>query len=287
MDEVPLSLARRSGHVRAQTTFVAAAILAAHCASDRAQGFRPSDVRFFFLLFTNWIEHDVLRPGQDLDLTQVSRVLERLAGAGSVARVGARRRGTPRAARFALTRKGLLALVRALVDTRPSRPFEEVLFVVYFTASYRGAILARVEGDAHALAPSERRRAVGLLDPHRVIEAARRTLILVLADVETRAAEGAVLSGAAHAARAEGALLTEIAGRLERLSPYQMHRVRPFAEMLTSLPEDLLVFEISEGIDLRVKLIFEPLAEQIRRQLAILEQVELRLVERAKRAASG
>jgi hypothetical protein len=286
MNKVTLSLASRSGHVRSQATFVEAAIVAAHCASGRAGGFRPSDVRFFFLLFTNWIEHDVLRPGQDLDLTQVSRVLERLAGSGSVARVMERRRGTPRAARFALTRKGLLTLVRALVDTHPGRPFEEVLFVVYVTASYRSTIVARVDGDAHALAPSERRRAAELLDPHRVIEAARRTLALVLADVETRAAEGYALGRAAHAARGEGASLDEIAARLERLSPYQMHRVRPFAEMLMSLPEDLLRFEVSEGIELRVKLIFEPLAEQIRRQLAILDQLELRLAERARRSSN-
>src|SRR5262245_11358003 len=125
MNEVTLSLASRSGHVRSQETLVEAAIVAAHCASGRAEGFRPSDVRFFFLLFTNWIEHDVLRPGQDLDLTQVSRVLEKLLGAGSVARITVRRRGAPRTARFALTRKGLLALVQALVDTRPWRPFEE------------------------------------------------------------------------------------------------------------------------------------------------------------------
>jgi hypothetical protein len=282
MDEVPLPFASRSGHVRSQTTFVAAAILAAHCASKRGEGFRPSDVRFFFLLFTNWIEQDVVQPGQDLDLTQVSRVLARLSGEGSVARVGETRRGAPRGARFALTPEGLFALARTLVDTRPFRPFDEVLFVVYFTASYQRAIVVRIEGDG--LAATKRRRVAELLDPRLVIKASRRALARVLADVETRATEGGALSRAAHAARAEGASLDDIAARLERLSPYQMHRVRPFAELLTSLPEDLLAFELAEGIDLRVELIFEPVAERIRRELAILEQLDLRLAERAERA---
>ncbi|WP_395839149.1 hypothetical protein [Cystobacter fuscus] len=72
------SLADRLGHVTAQATFVQAALLAAHGAGARSGGFRASDVRFFFLLFTNWAEHDVTRPSQDIDLTQVRRTLERL-----------------------------------------------------------------------------------------------------------------------------------------------------------------------------------------------------------------
>jgi len=51
--------------------------LAAH-ATAREAGFRPSDARFFGYLFANWLERDVLYPGEVLDLTQVRRLLLRL-----------------------------------------------------------------------------------------------------------------------------------------------------------------------------------------------------------------
>ncbi len=47
------------GLVRSQQTLIVAAIVAAHGASN---GFRLTDVRFFFFLFSNWMERDILQP---------------------------------------------------------------------------------------------------------------------------------------------------------------------------------------------------------------------------------
>jgi hypothetical protein len=68
-------LEERFGVVRVNTTVLSAALLAAH-ATAPAAGFRASDVRFFFFLFGNWLERDVLYPGEDLDLTQVRRLMQ-------------------------------------------------------------------------------------------------------------------------------------------------------------------------------------------------------------------
>jgi hypothetical protein len=243
-------------------------------------------VRFFFLLFTNWLEHDVLRPEQDIDLTQVTRVLSRLEDAGAAAR-SPRKRGEARGHRYALTQEGLLGLVEALVNTRAQRPFDEVLFVICFAASYRPAIVSRVKGDAHPLTPNDRRRVGDLLDPRRVLRAAQRALREVLADVELRAKQASELDREARAALAAHTPPAEIAARLEKLSPYQLHRVRPFADFITSLPEDLFRFELSEGIDLRRRLLFEPLAEQIRAQAAILDGLDLKLAARSLGGVEG
>ena len=176
-----MPLAARYGQVRAQATFIEAAVVAAHGATARLGGFRASDVRFFFLLFTNWIEHDVLRPEQDLDLTQVRRVLGRLAEQGWPERASAarrrgggrprRRRAPPRrerapksrrrparpppGERHVLTAAGLLGLVESIIEPRGRRPLEESLFVACFAAIYRQAILepggrgAREAREAH------------------------------------------------------------------------------------------------------------------------------------------
>ncbi len=268
------SLAERFGQVHAQALFVQAAIVAAHGASGTS-GFRATDVRFFFLLFTNWLEHDVLHPGQDLDLTQVRRALLRLGREGLVIPVASPKdsptKDSPRGARFALSSAGLVALVESLVDPRPRRPFEEVLFLVCFAASYRPAVLARL-GSADA----DTRRVVGLLDPLRLLRSARSALRTLLADLDERVRSGHDLVAEAREATSEGAGPSEIARRLERRSAYQLHRVRPFTELVASLPEDLQRFELGEGIGLRVDLLFAPLAAQARAQIAALDDLEAR-----------
>jgi len=138
-------LAGRFGRLSARAPLVYAALIAAHGVAGREGSFRASDVRFFYLLFSNWIELDVLQPGQDLDLTQVRRALSRLARDGGALAV---KRGTPttrtRGARWSLSPRGLVSLIEALVDPRPRRPFEEALFVICFAALYRNAVATRL-----------------------------------------------------------------------------------------------------------------------------------------------
>ena len=131
-DQQTSSLSGRFGQVRAQASFVIAAILGAHCALPSDRGFRPSDVRFFFLLFTNWIEHDLERPGHDIDLTQIRRVLEALVNADH-ATSAAPRKGERRK-RYILTTTGMVALAEDLFAPDHPRPFEEDLFVTCFAA---------------------------------------------------------------------------------------------------------------------------------------------------------
>ncbi|RKH37461.1 hypothetical protein D7V93_42050, partial [Corallococcus llansteffanensis] len=160
------TLTARLGYIDTQATFVQAALLAAHGAGARAGGFRVSDVRFFFLLFTNWVEHDVTRPSQDIDLTQVRRTLERLVRAGHAEAVGtgAGVKGLPRGRRYVLTGEGLCSLAEGLA-ARERAPLEEALFGVCFAASYRDAVLSRVEGRARAPSAAVRRRVERALDP--------------------------------------------------------------------------------------------------------------------------
>ncbi len=103
-----------------------------------------SDVRFFFFLFSNWLEHDLLHATGTLELTQVRRLLSRLA---------ARKWTRPRPGRrYMLTPAGLAGLVAATTADIETRPLEEALFVVCFAKCYGEAIVAR--------APASRRRAL-------------------------------------------------------------------------------------------------------------------------------
>src|SRR5689334_1327271 len=97
-----------------QSTLLAASLIAADLASPA--GFMLRDVRFFFLLFRNWLEADVRDPEHDIDLTQIRRTCEQLARRRRITLLPRRRRAgrTPRA-RHTLTLAGIVALTDELV----------------------------------------------------------------------------------------------------------------------------------------------------------------------------
>lgn len=261
-------LAARFAHVHAQSTFVAAALLAAHGVHDGR--FRPSDVRFFFYLFTNWLEHDLLRPGQDLDLTQVRRTLERLRDARWLDAAEA-----PEERRFRLTPEGVVGLTETLTDPRARGAFEERVFVISFGASYRAMLAARLRdspgGEAHAA------QVEAALDPLRLLTASRSALATVERDLDARIAAGHAMQSAARDALAQGKTTAETVAHLDATDPYQLQHVRPMRELYAAFPEDLARFELERGIGLRADLLFAPLAAQLRAQRAILDALEATL----------
>jgi hypothetical protein len=274
-------LASRFGHVRAQSTFIEAAVIAAHGAAspvgvgqaarrDGDTGFLASDVRFFFLLFTNWVEHDVLRPEQDLDLTQVRRILTRLLERRWVAR--APKAG--RRERWLLTQEGLIGLTESVVEGPPRRPFDESLFVICFVALYGGPIQARVRADA---SPAVRKRLAALLDPRAAVERARRMSAAVRGDLEERIEGGRRLEQEVSRARADRASSAALVTRLVSAGSYQLDRVRPLSELMSSLPEDLVDTELDRGIARRIALLFEPLSARARAEESILAALADRL----------
>lgn len=252
-------LVARAGRVSAHTTVLTAAVLAADAAG--AGGFRVVDVRFYFLLFTNWMEDDLLRPGVDLDLTQIRRVLARLVGEQH-ATVGAGRHP-----RYALVPSGVLHLVDVLVDPRAARSFEEVVLLATAAASYRHAIAARTAGAPRA----PEARVLALLDPVRILHAERRRLEGALHDLEDRVRHGLEMEALARSGprevRALGALLESKGGA------YQLHPMRSFSALVEALPEPLARFELGPGMGLRARALFGPLAEQLRARIGILERL--------------
>jgi len=255
-------LSARFGALSAHATVTQAALLAADVSG--AEGFRPTDVRFFFLLFTNWMEDDRLRPGLDVDLTQVRRALARLVGEGLAVTLGG-----GRAPRYRLLPGGVLALVEALTDPRAPRTFEEVVFLATAAASYRDAIADRVRGEPRAPDRIVRAR----LDPVRILRAERRRLEGAVADLEERVASGLRMEEVARAA--PGLAPVALAERLRaEVGGYQLHPMRSLEELVAPLPAEMARFELGPGMGLRARALFSPLLEQLRARVGILERLE-------------
>jgi hypothetical protein len=258
----PCSLSVRFGALAAHATVTQAAILAADV--SHAEGFRPTDVRFFFLLFTNWMEDDLLRPGLDVDLTQLRRALARLVEAGQ-ATVGA-----GRAPRYRLSPAGVLRLVDGLVDPQVARTFEETVFLATIAASYRVLLAERVRGAPR----SPGRRILTQLDPIRILRAERRRLDAVRQDLEARVEGGRRREAFVRAAPASTPP-SRLAEQLRaEVGSYQLHPVRSLEALAASLPAPLARWELGPGSGLRARILFTPLLEQVRARLAILDRLE-------------
>jgi hypothetical protein len=256
------SIATRAGYVDAQATLIRASLIAAHSAN--AAGFRAAEVRFYFRLFANWLEQDVLRPSLDLELTQIRRALQSLERAGHCTGLRARR--------YRLNEAGLLELVEKLVD-EVGIGFEEVLFVLLIAASYRDILRARVHGAVVPISSPARRRMGIALDPARIAKRAVRNAERLVSDLEQRIAADRSLESQLGQMKREGLSTTQIVERLTDAGAYQLQRIRPLAQLLLQLPEDLRAAELSAGIATRRAILFVPLLARAREELTQLRRL--------------
>jgi hypothetical protein len=90
-----------------------------------------------------------------------------------------------------------------------------------------------------------------MLEPARILREARRSTQAVLADLEERVRTSLALEEASRGALKDGASEEQVVRRLESLGSYQLHRVRPLAEVLLGLPDDLRRFELTQGMGVR------------------------------------
>lgn len=264
-------LADRAGALAADRTALLAALLAADTGTE---GFLATDVRFFFLLFTNWIEGDQLRPDAELDLTQVRRVLVRLRTEGLAE--GGAGGGAPRGARWRLTGRGVLRIAEELADPAPDRAFAEVVFVATIAALYAEVIAPRAGPEGGGA----ERRLRARFEPRRILRAERERLGAALVDLEARVRAGAELGAAARALRAQGLEPLEVAARLEAGGrSYQLRSVRPLPEVLAALPPGLRQVEVDRGIAFRARTLFQARAAELRGRILQLERLEAELGE--------
>jgi hypothetical protein len=260
----PSSLSERHGLLRRRGSLLVGAVIAAHGASEPSAGFRMTDVRFFFYLFSNWLEHDLLQATEPLELTQVRRLMARLVERGWAR--APRRRGRAARTRFTLTASGLTAMVGLLASDAERRTFEEALFVVCFAASYGPAIASRA-------APEARREVARRLDVQRLLRAEQKRLDRIIDDLEERVRSSREMHDDAAIRHLAGETDAAIAAALDRRGAYQLQHVRSFREVMMTLPPDLLRFEIREGLAKRARLLFTPMLEEARAQRKILSSL--------------
>ncbi len=267
---------RRRGALEPDSSLFGAALLAAHGVKASEGGFAATDVRFFYRLFSNFLERDLTRPGHDLALTQVQRALTHLGTSGLASARGRARlaRGKP-GARHALTARGVLRLLELVMVEAPRRSFDEAVFAAVFAASYRSFILAH-------LPPASARAGAELCDVDRVLARADAQVARVEADLRGRATSGLAMAEEARTSLAATRDPSKTARRLDRPGAYQLQGVRSLGELVGALPGDLGAFEMEHGILLRARALFGTLADRATAERRVLRALARRLTDRSR-----
>ena len=236
--------------------FVAAGTLAAHATAHgegarRSPGFRQRDARFFAELFSNWMSITLTAPIVPVQNTQMLRYLTGLVADGL-----ARKTGRSAPPRYALTRGGVLELLRRVTDTNRLPHPGFYFFIRYFITAY-GDTLAGLA--TPPFPPALREELTGLLDVAALNARHRAHVRRRIAAIQERITSNRAGAETARKSLAKGHSLTDTAQTVEASFPYELNSQRPLPELMSTLHPERATWELTTGAELRTAYLWEPM----------------------------
>lgn len=241
--------------------------LAAHTQAGQ-QGFRQKDVRFFSELFSNWVHVGGAGVIYALHNTQVARYMTDLVADARARRLG---RSTP--PRYRLTRAGMFRVLAEVTQRSYLAEPRESHLVWYFLRSYAPQIRRIVTAVGSDFSRAHALELDTLLDLKSFL-----TRQLQFADNEVsrlRARIDATLALHREVAlmRARGSSMEDCARHVARAYPYELNAQKSFDELLLTIPEDVMEWELTDGATLRAEFVFRPIMAGIENHREFLKQL--------------
>jgi hypothetical protein len=227
-----------------------AAALAAYSNYPRA-GFRQRDVRFYVDLFLNWTDSTKKVNPVDVHNTQIMRFLKSMQSDGFL-KIKAGRRPI-----YALTRPGILDLCSELAKTPRTNPVDDFLFALYFVRSYGGRLKDLVVEMDRPFPRSLQIELEAILDWRQMVSRQIQYLDLEIERLKSRIDETQKASALAMKLSKQGEGLVQIATQVSEAHPYELNYYKPMKELLTGLPNEVQIWELTQGNQLRADLLWQ------------------------------
>ena len=246
-----VTMTRAGALLGEQEALVAAAVIAAE-ASFPQEGFRQRDVRFYFELFSNWLEATTGEWTLSLHNAQIQRYLEQLVRAGAAKRP---RRTPPR---YRLTADGLLELLETLTRRQNLQRLDQFFLVFHILQAYGSRLRALTQKSGPLPSRALSLRVDELIDPRAF---AARELTLVereLGRLALRIDESLKTGELTRRLLGSGQSLEEVVTAVEREFPYELNSRKPLNELLRQLPPAFRVHELAEAPVLRAEGLWRP-----------------------------
>ena len=237
--------------------FLIPAALAAHTQSELS-GFRQRDVRFFSELFSNWVQFGGLGAIYSIHNTQVLRFLRSLCEDHNAKMVS---RG--KVPKYRLTRSGVFNLISFMVNRSYLNNKAECLLSCYFLKSYAEQLKVQVATSAQDFSKAHRIEIEALLDLSKFVERQISLIDNEVVRLTERIKAAKEIDLDYQGLKERGLSLEGIAKQIGVKHPYELNSMKNFSELLQSLSNDVLEWEVSKGFALRSILVFSPLKDDL------------------------
>ena len=248
--------------------WVYTAVLATHVQFEE-KGFRQKDVRFMLELLSSWrwaADERRLRPS--LHNTQILRQLTELTGLSWIKPLSRNRR----APRYRMTRAGFVGMLEHLRQTALQSDFSTYWFLSYILQSYREPLLRLIESEGTNLPLPQRLAVEKILDAKSMINQRRQVIRDRLVYWQRRIKENQAVVDLVYRRLKEKVPLEDIVNEIERHHPYEMNLAKPMTTFIAEIPNDLKVWELTEGQMRRSKIVWQAFAKSLELELGMLDQ---------------
>jgi len=216
---------------------------------------RAREVLFYVDMVKNIFEASIHCPDFELQTVQILRIFRRFheQNWGHMASEGA-------AVSLTLHGRGLFHILRTLLDVDYIMPLNESIFLQWFLDSYQDHIRVRLKS---ALNHEDQQQLENHLQPYALFKAQMKRLELGMTDMQRRVDDSRRLLSFVDKARAHGLEPEEIVQTLPSEFSYRLSHQKRLRTWLLELPDDVMPFEIEQGIAKRQKHLYRRLLDSM------------------------
>ncbi|NDC37304.1 MAG: hypothetical protein EBZ48_04545 [Proteobacteria bacterium] len=247
------------------TLYLPLGTLAAHTQAGVA-GFRQREAKFFAELFSNWVNIGGIGVVHSLHNTQVSRFLSELVADGAAKLV---KRG--RMPQYRLTRGGIFGLLTKVMQRSYLDAPRDCLLVWYFLRSYTPQLRRIAEAAGSEFSKAHALELEQVLNITHFLARQIQFLDYEIQRLRERIQSTYAMHRDVHTLRAQGASSQRYIAHVSAEHPYELNSQRSFAELLQTIPHDVMEWELCEGAFLKARCVFEPILGELERFRAHLE----------------
>ncbi len=227
------------------------ATLAAH-SSAQGKSFRQKDVFFFFELFNNWCSGGLWQNITRYQNTQIARYLEQLAQENYSKKSSANRRPD-----YRLSRGGLIELLARITGCNFNSP-EQFFFAYYFISNYKNRLIDLVKSEGALFPVAMRIELEGLLEEKELLKNELKRQQKAKLKITDRIKDAFSVLELSENSLRKGIPVRELVHEIQQKYPYELNNQKPLSELVSGIPADQQLWEISEGAGLRAKQIWQP-----------------------------
>jgi hypothetical protein len=247
--------------------FVNSAIIAAE-AEHGENGFRHRDVLFLTELFLNWATSPTFEANEEIQNIQIARYLMELVNDGYARKIT--KKGYPR---YKLTRVGLIQLISSIATKTHTNNPNWFFFTYYFISSYQERVYRMIESEGALFPKALQLECEELFNLPNLVE---REIIAVKKQLTIQRSR---IDDSIYAAKTVREYLkskkpiSDAIKEISKVAPYDLDSRKPLSELISDLPQDLRVWELTFGNEARAHLLYEPSESLLRTYLTELEKI--------------